>query len=299
MIELPISAFLRNYYKEHGIAFSDSEQATIIWNSDLPKSAILEALQEIADKSTDEVLKKQIQERLSAESEHIRFFCETDSRYFFVFESDDTKKWENCYFTALEAAIAYGKDHSRETFKILKEPFSDRIGNFDLEDYYIGGQALYAKDGILLECECYTEKISVSFSHPDPSRFEDAYISLQNPFELGDIVRIVGDSRPAIVQVSQEMWQRGLERNTDSSRKIPPSYDDLRLTVEFLDDGEMYHGHPSILLLEKIEHWDDQLEWDLLQEASHLVKGDGSLDAFLYYYHQNKERKRNEKQERE
>lgn len=303
MTEPSMSAFMWNYYKEQGITFTDSQQATIIWNSDLPKSEILDALQEIADRSTDEVLKKQIQERLAVEAEYKRLFYENDSRYFFIFVPDDEDEWESCYFSTLDAAIVYGKDHSRKTFKIVKESFMDRFDgsaeNNDSDPMYIGGQAQYTKDGVLLECRCYTERICISFSHPDPSRFEDAYIPLQNPFELGDIVKIAGDSRPAIVQVSQEDWKRDLEWNANGLRKIPPSYDNTGLTVEFLDRGEIYHGHPSILRLEKIDHWDDELEWDVLQAASQLIKGTGSLEDFLYYYHRNLDRKKEEQHRNE
>lgn len=303
MIELPMSAFMRNYYREQGITFTDSQQATIIWNSSLPRPEILDALREIASTTTDEVLKEQIRERLAAEVENERIFLKNDGRYFFIFVPDDEDEWESCYFSSLDAAIAHGKDHSRKTFKILKESFTNRLessaANNDSDEMYIGGQTHYTKDGVLLECECYTERISISFSHPYPSRFEDAYIPLQNPFELGDIVKMAGDSRPAIVEASQEEWKRDLERNTNGSRKIPPSYDNTGLTVEFLDRGEIYHGHPSILRLEKIDHWDDELEWDVLQAASQLIKGTGSLEDFLYYYHRNLDRKKEEQHRNE
>ena len=289
MDKLPITDFMWNFYKEQGITFTDSEQATIIWNSDLPKSEILCALREIVSTTTDEALKAQIQRRLDTEAETERSFTENDDRYFFIFVPDDEEEWESCYFVSLDAAIAHGKGHSRENFKILKAPFSDKFGGCfadnDSRKIYVGGQAWYTKEGVLLDCECYTEEISISFSHPNPSCYEDAYIPLQSPFEIGDIVRMAGDSRPAIVQVSKEEWLRDLERNSSGVRKIPSSYDNTRLTVEFLEDGEMYHGHPYILLLEKIEQWGDELEWDLLQAASRLTKGEGMIDAFLYYYH--------------
>lgn len=294
MIELPMSAFMRNYYREQGITFTDFQQATIIWNSGLPESEILDALREIASTTTNNALKEQIRERLDAEAENERIFLENDDRHFFIFVSDDEDEWESCYFSTLDAAIAYGKDHSKETFQIRKESFADKCdgnaANNDSDKMYVGGQARYTKGGVLLECACYTE--GISFSHSDPSRFEDAYIVLKNPFELGDIVKIVGDSRPAIVEVSQEDWKRDLERNTDGSRKIPPSYDNISLTVEFLDRGEMYHGHPSILHLEKIDQWDDKLEWDVLQAASQIIKETGSLENFLYHYHRNLDRKK-------
>lgn len=298
MEKLPISDFMRNFYKEQGITFTDSEQATIIWNSDLPKSGILSALREIASTTTDEALKTQIQKWLDIEAETERIFTKNDDRYFYIFVSDDEDEWESCYFASLDAAITHGKDHSKETFKILKAPFSDKFGGCfadnDSDKIYLGGQAWYTKDGILFDCECATGEIRFSFSHPNPSCFEDAYISLQSPFEIGDIVRIVGDSRPAIVQVSREEWLHDLERNCSGVRKTPPSYDNTSLTVEFLEDGEMYHGHPCILLLEKVDQWDDELEWDLLQSASRLTKGEGMLDNFLYYYHMYRSREEKE-----
>ena len=255
MKRLPMSDFMWNYYQSHKVSFTDFQQAAIIWNSDLPKPEILDALCEIASTTTDEALKEQIRERLDAEAESERLFHENDGRYFFIFVPDDEDERESCYFSTSDAAIAYGKDHSKENFKIRKEPFADKFdgsaANDNSDTMYIGGQAQYAKDGVLLECECYTERISINFSHPYPSRFEDAYIPLQSPFELGDIVKMTGDSRPAIVQVSQEDWKRSLERNTNGSRKIPPNYDNTSLTVEFLDNGEMYHVHPPILCLEK------------------------------------------------
>lgn len=308
MTKLPMSDFMQNYYQEKGITFTDSERATILWNAafSLPKAEILGALKEIADATADEPLKTQIYERLDTERETARLFKENDARCFFICAPDDSDKeaeWHVRYFATLEAAVAYGRDEASGNFKVEKEAFGDKLDGCRAGDDpdgtdMMGGCAWYTKDGMLLDCECYpcTSEICIRFSHGDPSRFEDAYIPLQSPFEIGDIVRVAGDSRPAIVQVSQEEWKRGLERNTDGSRTIPPAYDNTRLTVEFLDeDGEMYHGHPYILSLERIGQWEDGLEWDLLQSASRLIKGEGALDDFLYFYHQNLERAGNRK----
>lgn len=306
MIELPMSDFMQDYYKEKKITFTDSEQATILWNSvvTLPKAEILNALMEIADRTTDGCLKVQIYERLNTERETEKCFRENDGRCFFICapdESDKEAEWQGRYFTTLETAVAYGREESQGSFKVEKEVFWDKLNGGGIDDDpdetdITVGCAWYTKDGMLLDCECYpyTSEISVIFSHGNPSRFEDAYIPLQSPFEIGDIVRIAGDSRPAIVQVNREEWNCGLKRNTNGSRTIPPSYDNTRLTVEFLDDsGEMYHGHPYILSLEKIDQWEDELEWKLLQSAARLIKGEGGLDDFLYYYYQNLERGRN------
>lgn len=76
MKRLPMSDFMWNHYQSHNVSFTDFQQATIIWNSDLPKSEILDALREIASTTTDEVLKEQIRERLAAEAENKRILQE-------------------------------------------------------------------------------------------------------------------------------------------------------------------------------------------------------------------------------
>lgn len=306
MVKLPMSDYMWNYYQERGISFTDSEQATILWNSGLflPKAEILEALKEIAGRTADVSLKAQIYERLDTERKTAKLFKENDGRCFFICEPGDDSseaEWQGRYFTTLEAAVAYGREESQGTFKVEKEIFWDKLGGCRTDDEpdgvdIMGGCAWYTKDGELLDCEYYSfaTEISISFSYGDPSRFEDAYVPLQSPFEIGDIVRIVGDTRPAIVEVSQEQWRHSLEWNTKGERTISPAYSNTSLTVEFLDEnGEMYHGHPSLLSLEKIDQWEDKQEWHLLQAASRLIKGEGSLDEFLYNYHQNLKRSRN------
>lgn len=302
MIKLPMSDFMQNYYQETGITFTDSERATILWNSvfPLPKEEILDALKEIADTTEDDLLKTQIYERLDAERNIGQRFGENDGRCFFICTPSDEgpkEKWDSSYFAALKAAVAYGKEESQGIFKIEKKIFEDcRTDDDSDETNAVDGCAWYTKDGELIHCTCFPYMFGIKgrLGYGDPSRFEDAYVPLQDPFEIGDIVRIVGDSRPAIVQESREQWYRLLERNTRESHIIHPSFDDNCLRVEFLNnDGEMFHDHPHILSLEKIDQWEDELEWELLQAVSRLIKGEGEMDDFLYCYHKNLNRARN------
>ena len=87
MIKLPMSDFMQKYYQEKGIMFTDSEKATILWNSvfPVPKAEILSALKEITDTTADKALKTQINERLDAE----RRFQENDGIYFFICTPSD------------------------------------------------------------------------------------------------------------------------------------------------------------------------------------------------------------------
>ena len=106
-----------------------------------------------------------------------------------------------------------------------------------------------------------------------------------------DIVHIMGDSRPAIVVVSQEQWKVTKERQKQSM--FPLNYDSNDLTVEFLHpDGEFSHGHPDIFILEKVTQWEDEKEWKLLQAVSNLMKGNGWVEEVLNRYHDNKWDKR-------
>lgn len=54
MMELPISKDIKEYYKERNMKFTDSERATLIWNSLLPFNEKLQALQDILDSTADE-----------------------------------------------------------------------------------------------------------------------------------------------------------------------------------------------------------------------------------------------------
>lgn len=170
----------------------------------------------------------------------------------------------------------------------MKLPMSDFMHNYYQEKGI-------TKDGEIIHCACfpYIFGISRDIEAGETSSFEDAYIPLQNPFEAGDIVRIAGDSRPAIVQESREQWYSLLERNTKEPHMFHSTYDDNCLRVEFLgEDGEMFHAHPYLLFLEKVNQWEDKFEWDLLQAMSWLMKGVGEIDYLFCCYEKNLAHKR-------
>lgn len=153
----------------------------------------------------------------------------------------------------------------------------------------MGGEAKFKKDGTVIECWCYhSREMEVAVINAiEAVDFEEAYIDVLNPFEYGNIVHIIGDSRPAIVVVSQKEWKRRKEHQKRS--KYPPNYYSNSLTVEFLHpDGEFSHGHPDIWELEKVSEWEDKKEWELLQSISALMKGKGWIEEVICKYHTNK-----------
>lgn len=293
MTKLPLSDFVWDYYQSQGITFTDSEQATIIWNSHLSRTEMLSALQEIAERTDDEALKTQLQERLAAEAESERELAEDSEGYLYIFEPDDTDKWEQDFFSTLESAVAYGKEHSGKTFKITKVAFGDKVDQC-LKDSdgnkIVCVYAEYTTDGTLTECTSHTEGISFSICGEQANRFEEAYIPLENPFKPGDIVRMIGNSTPAVVEYTQAQWDEKVKRMHKFS-----SYDNTRLPVLALyEDGVMCQTIWYILSLEKIDTWEDPLEWNVLQSASKLIKGEGTLEDFLYYYHENIDQRKEE-----
>lgn len=71
--------------------------------------------------------------------------------------------------------------------------------------------------------------------------------------------------------------------------ELPLNYYTNAITVEFLyPDGRFSHDHPNIFALEKIEHWDNENEWKLLQSVSDLMKGKGFIESVFKHYERNK-----------
>lgn len=290
MRELPISDCLKEHYKKHGASFTDSERATIFWQSGLPLHEKLAALREILGMTEDNALKGQIRKRLDAEAGEERAFMSRGSGYVHGVFPDDAGMAKGM-FASVDAAIAYGRESCEETFRINKSILGDGPApDADAEQgILLEGWAEFKKDGTLLSCCCRSSKDPgfVIANSIEPEGFEEAYIPVLNPFEYGDIVRVIGDDRPAVVVTSQKDWNGHLERLAQNG--MPMNYGTNSLTVEFLyDDGEFSHDHPDILSLEKLEQWEDGAEWNLLTSISGLMKGTGWIGTALAHYRANK-----------
>lgn len=290
MTELPIADCFKEHYKKHNATFTNSERATIFWNSMLPRSEKLAALREIHSTTDDVELKSQIKERLDYEATSEKLFMSRDSNYVHLVYLDDSDRIDRV-FSSVDAAIDYGKAECEGMFRVKKEILDDLLAPDADERTMLGGAAEFQKDGTMISCFCYIsrERMGVLLNTVVPERFEEAYIPVLNPFEYGDIVRIMGDDRPAIVVTSQKRWDASLER-IKNSKMQPLNYYVNTITVEFLyEDGEFSHGHPDIFALEKIERWDNEREWELLKSISDLMKGAGWIEPVFESYQKNRQ----------
>lgn len=292
MIPLPISDCVREHYEKHTASFTDSQRATIYWQSMLPLADKLMILKNIHDTTVDEELKVQIQKRLYFEKEMQEIFFRQENGYIYPIWLDDDRDADRV-FSSVDAAMAYGKAQCYETYKIRKEILDDLIDENTEENILLCITAEFKKDGTIIDCDrCnFKEHGFVIINALEADGFEEAYIPVLNPYEYGDIVRIMGDDRPALVVTSQKHWYEHKERlkHTD----LPLNYYTNSLTVEFLyPNGEFSHGHPNILYLEKIEQWEDEKEWKLLQSISALMKGEGCIEEVLECFKRNKYDKR-------
>lgn len=91
MLELPISDYLKEYYKEKNVTFTDPQKASIYWNSSLLQCEKVAALQELFHHTEDNVLKEQIREKLDIQAKTEEYFMKQDDNYVYLVVLDDAE----------------------------------------------------------------------------------------------------------------------------------------------------------------------------------------------------------------
>jgi len=157
MQDLPIAKCFKEIYAQHNKTFTDSERATIFWNSNMNITEKLTALREIHDTSDDDNLKVQIQARLDCEEDIQQVFMSRDSEYVHLVFLDDSDNADRV-FASIDAAITYGKAECNETFRIKKEILDDWVKPDADPNTMLGGYADFKKDGTVISCHCYSSR---------------------------------------------------------------------------------------------------------------------------------------------
>ena len=154
----------------------------------------------------------------------------------------------------------------------------------DYDDlHYSDGCFKYDKDGRLTYYHCANvlrddrEVMSLLY---DLSRFENAFIFMPNPFEVGDIVKETEFGEVGIVETSMKGYENFHER-IRSGELTGCDLFDSRITVEFLcENGTFSHNHVSPAFLEKYEPEKGDDDYEILTAGSELYKGNGNPERF-------------------
>ena len=110
------SKYARKCFKEKGFTFTDFNKATIIWNEYGDK----DVLRELADTTSDDILKQQICERLAYEEKKSKVFQDNSSgRYVYVVL--DEEGYPCGYFADYRMAHDYGIRHAKNNTEKVVE----------------------------------------------------------------------------------------------------------------------------------------------------------------------------------
>lgn len=261
---------VRQMVKEQGIEFTDADKATIIYNSGLKLFELHRELNKIADKTSDESLREQIKERIEYDLEGLRLF--TDDRGGFVYQLYIGKdSYGDGFFINAKLAIEKGKK-SHEVFCIEKhqiitnlekiipmkaietswiEPDPDKRVQRHILPGAPVAEVRFDENGVLTDyysSERSDEK-DAKIDGCSKERFEYAYRVMPNPFETGDLVKIISSKgEVGIVDVSQEQWKSYVEKALKPG--ACEDYSDASITVRF-PEGEFVHTHVNPIYLQK------------------------------------------------
>lgn len=282
------SATVREYVLERGWNFTDREKAGLLLHNDIPLNELFCRLRSLRDSTDDDVLKEKLTRYLNSEEQGLRELRENGDRYYIyvlkVRDSADRDYYAIGYFFDYEAAYEYGiKDHEIYSFMIEKYWIHGARAPEQYDEKWIMDHAvssLVFKNGeaYYLDSEHYDY---------DYGYFE-FYFEVPNPFERGDIVKVIGFEEYGVVETSQKSWTEDVERRL--SGKISYSdHTDILISVSFPDEDGIFseYGHNSPLYFERYQpkpsYEGGNAFDDLLLEVSRIYSGDGHISNMYYF----------------
>ena len=318
-----VSQTLLQYMEQNDLRFTDFEKASLIYHSHLLPEEKHNRFEALAAETADACLKTQIEHRLQIEREDIIAFKNNAEGCVYVvnsYEYDDRDPYPCGYFAYFEPAYEHGKKQGCkfdiEKYRIVglngmqplkgKGYFNPNIRSHtdieelveeqDCDDFHCSdGCFKYDKDGTLTYFHCANDlrddKEVMSLLY-DLNRFENAFIFMPDPFELGDIVKETESGKVGIVETSREERDRFHER-IKSGDLTGCEFLDACITVEFLrENGTFSHDHVNPAFLEKYEPKKGDDDYEILIAGSELFRGTVSLDWFTYVYDDYRNQKR-------
>ena len=304
MVKLPISDYVSNYYKEQGIVFTLRQQAHICWQyNDLLKDQ-LNSIREILEISDDEKLNAEIRERIAYEEKAYECFVTGHEGCIYIYYPDDEEEYDREYFSSAEKAVSYGKRHCVKSFKIEKSWLYDRNPKGLLEE----ADDIYPENvNEILSWYKFTQEGNVTygtsweykepFDVEDCNRFENMYLYIKSPFDLGDIVMGPDWECPQVVSTDHDCFIEHYDRLKARGHMEFEGFENIIRTDLVNADGSLDYAHTVPFHLWKIDSWEDQEYWKLLQMMSDAIKKEVDLYDFdiLRWQYGERNEKREEK----
>lgn len=266
MFEIFPSKNYRRFIQSQVIEFSDWDKATLIYNQ---RIALYDeknrALLEIQKNTSDGILKKQIEERVSRDKMYYKKFKENDGNAFYRLSTWYGGRYdeEGCY---LDFKAAY-KDGLKEgnSFRINKELFAHKKKARDTSGVF--GCVGFSPEGYRNDIFClYSENAEDEIESTNNQRFEYRYVDLPLMFRRKEIVHVIGTELYGIVDGpiddKDEFQYRNSAKNGD--------YSDWQVTVNLVYDGEKFlpvfsHDHIAPADLEYVELENDDIRKGILE----------------------------------
>lgn len=248
------SVTVREYILKKGWIFTDREKSSLLLHNGLLWNELFCRLRNLRDNTGDDVLKEKLTQYLNSKERELQELKENGDRcYIYVLKIKDSAKedyYTEGYFFDYEAAYEYGlKDYEAYSFKIDKCPIhGTSISEQYADKWYSGYVASYIvfKDG-----EMY--RFQGEHSDYDFEYFE-FYFEVPNPFEQGDIVKIINSEYCGVVRTSQKSWVEDVERRL-SGKIFYSDYTDTVVYVSLPDKNGFPndYDHISPLYLERYQ----------------------------------------------
>ena len=281
--EVVPSQEMQDYLKKIGHRFTDREYATLIWHCGLRLSGKHDALSRLAEVTEDEILRRQIMERVDYDKKALNRYLEDREGYVYalniqkpeILPEDNITGYYSDAVLAVEEGKACGYPFEVRKHQIIRAGvpviparayYGDR-SHPRLPNHEGVSQASYDQDGNLMYFNSYelpeAEDDAVYEGRSD--RFELAYVSMPNPFEAGDQVRLVRkhgnideDIGPGTVLSTQDDWKHvdRIARMDGNTGCI--DWFDASVKVMFGTDPLLDHDHISPIYLEHYPNTENQ-----------------------------------------
>ena len=300
-----------DYIRQNDITHSDYEVAAILSHCISDPFRLHEELEFISNNTSDEKLKEEIENKINNDNRLYEMFKNNSEKeaVYVVYEYD--KEYDEHFIygyfyhfdKALEKAMESGQEFKIEKQKVQGDnpkktiahgawnPHYDKdahIETYQMDDYEDNlGTILYKEDGEIKYF--YVKDLSILNRTDDEllndiykDNFENVYMYLEHPFEIGDIVKDVRNNQVGIVELSKEEYDAFSEKVKGGF--YADDFDSGTIVSYLHEDGCFVHDHPLPFFLEKYEPESEDGNFELLTSASYLLKHQTSLDHFTEAY---------------